>query len=280
MKRLIVTADDYGMSPAVNAAINACIAAGLVTSTNVMTNMAFYKEALKLKETGVSLGIHWTLSCGAPVSCSGDIPSLVTAEGTFYSYPEFRKRYRKGMIDRDQIRKELKAQFDRYVELLGEPDYWNTHQNVHVDFGIYRLFVDTAASLGIPRMRSHQRIYVPESVNADKQPLAWRMIEPVKARLLTAWQSSAHRKGIRSPQGLIVCLNNKDAERLEHLFSHIQWKNRDLGELVIHPATECDSQYFGKIGEKRMTEYQLFTAANTAAIIEASGIQLTGYQSI
>ena len=48
MKKLIVTADDYGMSRAVNAAIDAGIEAGLITSTNVMTNMPFYREAVKL----------------------------------------------------------------------------------------------------------------------------------------------------------------------------------------------------------------------------------------
>ena len=50
MKKLIITADDYGMSRAVNDAIDAGIAAGLITSTNVMTNMPLYKEAIKLKE--------------------------------------------------------------------------------------------------------------------------------------------------------------------------------------------------------------------------------------
>ena len=45
MKKLIITADDYGMSRAVNDAIDAGIAAGLITSTNVMVNMPLYKEA-------------------------------------------------------------------------------------------------------------------------------------------------------------------------------------------------------------------------------------------
>ena len=50
MKKLIVTADDYGMSSAVNRAIDAGAKIGLITSTNVMTNMDYYCEAVKLKE--------------------------------------------------------------------------------------------------------------------------------------------------------------------------------------------------------------------------------------
>jgi predicted glycoside hydrolase/deacetylase ChbG (UPF0249 family) len=48
--KLIITADDYGMSPAVNNAIEAGIEAGLITSTNVMTNMDYYKDAINLKK--------------------------------------------------------------------------------------------------------------------------------------------------------------------------------------------------------------------------------------
>ena len=47
MKKVIITADDYGMSNAVNRAIDAGAEIGLITSTNVMTNMPFYKEAVK-----------------------------------------------------------------------------------------------------------------------------------------------------------------------------------------------------------------------------------------
>ena len=64
MKQLIITADDYGMSRAVNDAIEAGMAAGIITTTNVMTNMPLYKEAKSLKDKfpKVSVGLHWTLS--------------------------------------------------------------------------------------------------------------------------------------------------------------------------------------------------------------------------
>ena len=138
MKRIIVTADDYGMSRGVNDAIDEGIAKGLITSTNVMTNMAFYKEASKLRGTNVSVGLHWTISAGKPVCKPEEIPSLVDENGNFFKYSEFRNRYRKGEIKDDDIIKELKAQYERFKEVCGEPDYWNTHQNTHVDFKIFK----------------------------------------------------------------------------------------------------------------------------------------------
>lgn len=280
MKKVIITADDYGMSRAVNDAIDAGIDAGLITSTNVMTNMPFYKEAVKLKEKkNTSVGLHWVLACGKPVLKAEEVPSLVAENGEFFPYPEFRKRLRKKLISFSDIKKELIAQYNLYYELMGQPDYWNTHQNTHVDFGIYRLFVDTAAELGINKMRSHQRIYVKGSDNSQKMPFVWRLIEPFKSKLLDIWQNNAHKKGIASPDGLIVCLNKSDINKPEYLFANINWKKNAIGEYVIHPATENDSPYFGKLTEQRMKEYKTFTSAETKNIIKQNGIELVCYDA-
>lgn len=281
MKKLIITADDYGMSRAVNDAINAGIAAGLITSTNVMTNMPLYKEAIKLKDNSdISVGLHWVLACGTPVLPKDEIPTLVAENGEFYPYPVFRSRLRKQKISFDDIKKELVAQYKLYYELMGQPDYWNTHQNTHVDFGIYRLFVDTAAELGINKMRSHQRIYVPGCDNSQKMPLLWRLAEPIKSKMLDAWQHNAHKKGISSPDGLIVCLNSTDVNKPEYLFKYIDWKDKSIGEYVIHPATENDSPYFGKIVEQRIREYEQFTSDAQRKILSNCELDLVSYNQI
>ena len=278
MKKLIITADDYGMSQAVNRAIDAGIECGLITSTNVMPNMPYFEEALRLKEQkSASVGIHFTLSCGTPVCDAKDIPSLVSENGEFYKYPEFRKRYRDNKISDKDIITELESQYGKYVALLGEPDYWNTHQNVHVDFRIYKLFVDFAHKHGINMMRSHQRIYVPASDGATKRSLSWRIFEPIKAQMLNVWQGNAHKKGVKSPNGLIVCLGKEDVNKPEHTFANIKWKKNGIGEYVIHPATENDSSYFGKIVDQRIKEYEMFTSFETKKIIEDAGITLVNY---
>ena len=181
------------------------------------------------------------------------------------------------MATREDIKKELIAQYNLYYELMGQPDYWNTHQNTHVDFGIYRLFVDTAVELGIKKMRSHQRIYVKGSNGSYKMPLTWRLAEPIKAKMLDIWQNNAHKKGISSPNGLIVCLNKEDENNIEHLFQNIKCRENEIAEYVIHPATENDSPYFGRIVKKRIDEYELFTSNKTKDIIYQAGVELVTY---
>ena len=266
MKQLIITADDYGMSRAVNDAIEAGMAAGIMTSTNVMTNMPLYEEAkdLKSKFPNVSVGLHWTLSgAGKPVTPVDLVPTLVNEKGDFFSYPEFHSRYRKGLIKDEDILVELRNQFDRFYKLMGMPDYWNTHQNTHVDFKIYQLFVSLAAELKIRAMRSHQRIYVPASDPNEKLPLTWRIIEPFKSKLIDYWQHNAHKKGMASPEGLIVTMRAKDMNNIDFVFKNIKWGRHQVAEFVIHPATCNDSPFFGKIVDQRITEYKLFSDLKT-----------------
>ena len=279
MKKLIITADDYGMSLAVNKAIDEGIEAGLITSTNLMTNMPYAEDAVTLKNyKNFSVGIHFTLTCGCPVSDAAEIPTLVSKSGEFYTFSDFRKRYRKNLIHESDILHELNAQYERYIQIMGiKPEYWNTHQNVHVDFRIYKLFVDFAVEKEINRMRSHQRLYVKESNANGKRSLKWRLLEPFKSHMLNSWQKKSAKKGIASPDGIVVCLNKKDASKPEYVFNNIAWGDNHIAEYVIHPAIENDSPYFGRIVEKRIDEYILFTSSKTKELIDNAEIDLVGF---
>lgn len=279
MKSMIITADDYGMHAIVNKAIDHGIEAGLITSTNVMTGMPECQEAAKLRTSypQVSIGLHWTLSAGKPVAPPEKISTLIAKDGEFYPYVAFCARYKKGLIKKSEIRIELLAQYKKFVELCGEPDYWNTHQNVHVDFKRMPLFLDLAKELKILKMRSHQRIDVPSSDKA-KLPIKRRVLEPLKRVILNRWMKNAHKVGIASPDGLVFAINaEKDNNDIEYLFNNINWKNATCAELVIHPAQHERCKYFGRITDQRIKEYQIYTSENTLDVIKHANISLVNF---
>ncbi len=280
MKKLIVTADDYGMSLAVNKAIIEGIQAGLITTTNVMTNMDFLdnrQELVALKDKA-SIGLHWNISVGKPLSPKDEVSSLVDSEtGEFFGYAKFCEKYKSGQIKNEEIVTELKAQYNRFVELFGfEPDYWNTHQNTHVALKIYDVFLKLASELKIFKMRNHQRIYVPAAKKATRS-LKWQIMEPVKRNIIRSWQKNAARNGMKYPDGVIVSMNEGDRSDVDYTFSTINWKSNEIGEYVIHPATECDSPYFGKIIEKRIEEYRQFTSDSTKEALKKNNIELVNF---
>ncbi|MBR4747959.1 MAG: ChbG/HpnK family deacetylase [Abditibacteriota bacterium] len=280
-KKIIITADDYGMSRAVNDAIDQCIELQNISSTNIMVNMPFFREAQKhTSNKNVSLGLHWTLSCGKPVLDANEIPSLVDENGVFFSYPVFRKKYREHEIKDADIEKELAAQYKLYSENIGKPDYWNTHQNVHVDFGVIDIFRRKAQEYSIKRMRNHLRIYVPSQNHKTTRSLKWRIFEPFKVILLKSWINKFRKNGTGLPDGIIIFMDSADAEDLNYAFSNIQWNDKQVGELVIHPATECDSPYFGSMSESRIIEHVLYTQNNVRELLAKNNIDLVTFDTL
>ena len=280
-KCLIITADDYGMAESVNRATDACMKEGIVTSTNVMTNMEYADEAKKLRTEfpNVSVGLHLTLTAGKSVLPAEKVKTLLEEDGTFHSYKRFRELYKKGKISNEEILAEIKAQYDKFIGICGKPDYWNTHQNVHVAFGLFDLFAKTALDFGITKMRSHQRIYVNPSTK-NTMSLKWRILNPVKTVILNNWQSNQKKHGMKSPQGIIVCLNANDRLNSKYLFSNINWGEKKFGELVIHPADAADCKYFGQITDKRIAEYKQFTDKELKNILDSNDIELINFDGI
>ena len=70
MKRVIINADDFGLSPGVNRGILSAMQEGLVTSTTLMVNMPSFDDAVTIAQDHPQLpiGVHLTLLWGKPVS--------------------------------------------------------------------------------------------------------------------------------------------------------------------------------------------------------------------
>lgn len=83
--KVIINADDFGLTRSVNDAIFELAQKGTITSTTVMTNMPFAEEAVELlPNKNISIGLHVTLTQGKPVSDPERIVSLVDKNGNFY----------------------------------------------------------------------------------------------------------------------------------------------------------------------------------------------------
>lgn len=174
----------------------------------------------------------------------------------------------------------MEAQYHRYVEICDEPDYWNTHENVHVYPGLYQLFRDKSFEYGIHKMRTHKRIYVPASNGKSDKSLMWTLTNPIKQRMLKSWQKSSLAKGVFAPDGLLVRMNEDDKLKLNYLFSNIRWDSAHVAEIAIHPSTNGNNKYFGEITEQRVKEYQCFSQDNVLAIAANAGIEIVGFEAV
>ena len=161
MQKLIVTADDYGMCDSVDKAIDSGIENGIITTTNVMLNMETLSNAkdLRTRYPHISIGIHWNVTTGFPISNAKDIPTLLDESGKFWSIREFKKRYSRGLIAPADLEKELEAQYVIFENTCGKADYWNTHENSSLHTKAFKVFEKVAKNHGISATRTFQRVY-------------------------------------------------------------------------------------------------------------------------
>lgn len=282
MHKLIITADDYGMCESVNRAVEACAAAGAVLSTNVMSNMDHAQDAARFRKDypHVSVGIHYNFTVGKPLSPMSQVSSLVDTEGNFLSFKEIRDKCKVRTYLKEEVATEIKAQYDRYVSICGQPDYWNTHENVHVHPWLYQLFCDLNMRYGIMKMRTHRRIYVPSSTGKSDKSWKWVLTNPIKQVMLSQWKRSCAQKGMVAPDGLLVRMNEMDKLNLEYLFSHIDWKKDEIAEIAIHPALDANCEYFGEITDARVKEYEVFSNPEVLKTALDCEIKLSSFEAI
>src|SRR6476620_3508454 len=126
MKHLIVTADDYGVFPAINEAVIEAAKAKKINSVSVLANYdgagnyRSSQENLKilLDEAGeeLDIGCHLTITSGKPLT-KEKMDFIRDEDGNFLSYRSFRNF--KSPAEKAALKNELCAQVDRLHELTG-----------------------------------------------------------------------------------------------------------------------------------------------------------------
>lgn len=134
--RLVVTADDLGLTEGVNRAAIRGHVDGVVTATSLLAVGRAFDHAVTL------LRAHPTLDVGAhlalvgedpPLLTAAEVPTLVDRAGRFpLSYRTVCARAAAGRLDPDDVRRELGAQLER-IRASGLPvSHVDTHQHTHL----------------------------------------------------------------------------------------------------------------------------------------------------
>jgi predicted glycoside hydrolase/deacetylase ChbG (UPF0249 family) len=137
LRRLILIADDYAISPGVSDGIRAVARARRLTGTGVMTTMKYWPgEAGALRELHetIAAGLHFTLSDQQPL---GAMPKLAPS-GKLPSVGRLLLAGLTGAISSQEIEDELSRQLDSFEKFFGAPpDFIDGHQHVHIFPGIW-----------------------------------------------------------------------------------------------------------------------------------------------
>ncbi|NLF67940.1 MAG: ChbG/HpnK family deacetylase [Candidatus Anammoximicrobium sp.] len=146
--RLIVVADDWGLSPEVDAGIIETVRAGTVTTVDAFVNPPFAADMRPIAAAGAAVGLHLNLTHGQPCAAVSDVPSLTDGSGRFWGQ-------REELLRRAELRdaqREWRHQVDRFWELAGQaPCHVSVHKQLHrEDPRLLTLAAQIARQCGAP----------------------------------------------------------------------------------------------------------------------------------
>ncbi|MCY3833085.1 MAG: ChbG/HpnK family deacetylase [Chloroflexi bacterium] len=159
MPNLIITADDCGLTEAVNQKTYELHKAGYISAASVMTNYSAHQHALALFRTcpDLDLGIHLSLTDGHPVSDNeAHHPHLLNEDFSFRSNLSLYLRSHFFSAEAAAwIRNELDAQLRRFTEAGLRPRHISTHHHFHSIPLLRRIVHELATSYEVDWVRAH-----------------------------------------------------------------------------------------------------------------------------
>jgi glycosyltransferase involved in cell wall biosynthesis/predicted glycoside hydrolase/deacetylase ChbG (UPF0249 family) len=144
-RRLIVNADELGLTEGVNQAIAEAFEHGIVTSTSLIVNMWALDSGVRTaRRLGIPVGVHLNLTDGAPVLSVDRVSSLVDEAGRFFSRRALLWRASRGLVNRHDVEAELAAQIARARDAGLEPTHLDSHQHVYIHPLIFEVVIELA----------------------------------------------------------------------------------------------------------------------------------------
>jgi len=166
IKRMILNADDFGLTQGITDGTIKCHQAGILTSTTCMMNQPFAEYSLNLAKNypNLGVGIHLVLTAGRPL-VSGD-KTLTDSDGNFKKlacYPEGASN-----VDLAELYTEWQTQIEKFIAIAGKkPTHLDSHHFAHLFSHHHEVAIRLANAYDLPMRQNTQIISNYEFVPCD-----------------------------------------------------------------------------------------------------------------
>ncbi len=241
-RRVIITGDDFGLCPAMNAAIVQAHREGILTCASLMINGPAWQEAVDLAKAWpeLCLGVHLTLIQGRGVLPHHQVPRLVDTQGNFRWQPVsagltyfFSRRVQQ------EICAELEAQVEKMLAAGLRPWFLNGHLNIHLHPAVWPLVQQLAQRYEIPAVRlARENLAVTLSLN--RQRPTYKTVHA----LIFDWLSRRAGKSLgklKTNDHLFGLLNDGCMDE-PYLLGLLPRLPPGVTEIYFHPAMHLDRE--------------------------------------
>jgi hopanoid biosynthesis associated protein HpnK len=283
VKLLVVNADDFGLDPAVNAAIAKAHTDGLLTSASVLIAAPHAAEAIEFARSHPKLGVglHLCLVDGRAAAEPDKIPSLASPTGELPASP-FALSVRllsNKQLDAD-IEIELRAQVSQFMATGLRPTHFDTHQHTHLHPRVLKVVMRLAREHGVAFIRAPVEPLWP-AIRCGRQRLPRRFVRwMIFATLGSRTKRQLQEEGFRTVDRAVGVL---DPGHLTEPFLAPYLRRLPDGptEVFFHPADRpAEPLLQMQRGYEHAAELQALCSPHLRQIINDSGIRLTNFREL
>jgi hopanoid biosynthesis associated protein HpnK len=286
MKRLIVNADDFGLTRGVNRAIAACHQRGIVSSATLMATGACFDEAVELagRMPRLSVGCHIVLVDGEPLLPASEVRSLL-APGTdrfYHSIAEVLRAVMLGRFQAAEVEAEAGAQLARLRQAGVRVSHFDAHKHTHMFPSILRPLLRAAKAQGVRTVRNP--FEAPQAVSFAEalrnRTLLLRKIETtvLRAWLHRRWRKTVRKAGFATTDGSlgVASTGTLDEASLRAMLRHLP---DGFWELVCHPGYNDSelAEVRTKLRESREVEMRALLCITERELHDEYGAELVSF---
>jgi hopanoid biosynthesis associated protein HpnK len=283
LRTVIFTADDFGLSEALNGAVALAHRWGLLHCASLMAAAPETEAAFRLAQElpSLCLGVHLTLIQGRAVLPPEKIPHLVDTQGRFQNHPVttgWRYFWQPRLLP--EIKRELAAQIEAVLEADLTPWHLNGHVNLHLHPKIFPLVLELAREYGIPALRLPWEDWRTTLALAPDHPF------PKLAQgLIFAWLCRRARRQIR--EAGLICndqlfgLLNDGRMTEEYLLGLVKRLQPGVTEIYCHPGMYTDAELKRWAPEyQRQKELAALLSPRLRDLLIEAGVEVSDFREL
>ena len=236
MKSVIFNADDFGSTSRANAAILLAHKEGVLSSASLMVNEPEALEAVALarENSTLAVGLHLALSNGFASQSHSGAPNIVLPSGRFQEGPAAAgMKYFFSPAARQQVRREVQAQFGKFAATGLPFSHVDGHQHLHLHPVIWDAMIACCEQFGVRHVRIPYEPWQPATTNnLIGRRVEWLFFRVLRRRCL----NSIKGKGFTFADRVYGHLETgrMNAKYLIELLNRLEGQNI---EIYFHPGT-------------------------------------------
>jgi predicted glycoside hydrolase/deacetylase ChbG (UPF0249 family) len=296
VRRLIVNADDFGLTAGVNRAIVEAQEQGIVTSTTLMANSQAFEEAATLARTlaerkaRFSVGCHVVLIDGEPLLPPQSVPSLLQP-GRQNGAGQFRVKLNdfviasfRNKLNPAEIEAEASAQIQRLQSAGVQPSHFDTHKHTHMFPAVLRPLLRAARTCGVRAVRNpFGRVWPLPMAHLVRKRKLWRRFAELNVlrNFAAKFRCEVENHGLRTTDGSLAVLLTGFLD-LKLFVSIVDNIPEGTWEFVCHPGyNDADlNNVRTRLRESRVQELELLTSPQAKYVLQRAGIELISYHDL